>query len=285
MTTAAPPAAPPARASDLVRRTITGLALAAVVLGSVANTYAFGIAVLAITIGSLRELAALSGRQGQGLVFPVAATAVGAYTILATLGLQHTYEKPLLGATILASMLFSLSGERKGFFARCSFTVFGVLYLGWLGSYFLALRNLPEIGMQLTFASIITIALTDIFAMLVGTAIGRTPLTSISPKKTWEGALGGLAASMLFGAGMSLAPVFGMSWWDGAIVGAITSIAAQAGDIVESALKRDARVKDAGTFFASHGGILDRFDSYTFGGIAFYFALYLTHHLPLHRGG
>ena len=267
-------------ATDLARRTVTGLILAAVVLGSVATPITFAIVVLAITLGSLRELANLSARQGQGLVFPVAATAVSAYIVLAALGLQHTYEKPLIGATIVASLVFSLSGERAGFLARSAFTVFGVLYIGWLGSYFLALRNLPHTGMLLTFASIVTIALTDIFAMLVGTTIGRTPLTSISPKKTVEGAFGGLAASMLAGAGLALVPQFGISWWDGLIIGAITSVAAQAGDIVESALKRDAHVKDAGTFFAGHGGILDRFDSYTFGGIAFYFALFLTHHIP-----
>ena len=256
-----------------------GLIIAGVVLASVATLPTFTVVCLAITIGCLHELSTLSQREGQGLIFPVAAVAVAAYMILASLGLQHQYEKPLLGATIVASMLFSLAGERRGFIGRCAFTLFGVLYIGWLSSYFLALRNLPEHGMALTYGAIVIIAFTDIFAMLVGTAIGRTPLTSISPKKTWEGALGGFAASVLAGACLSLVPGPGIALWQGLVIGAVTSVAAQIGDIVESAIKRDAHVKDTGTFFASHGGILDRFDSYMFGGIAYYFALFATHHI------
>ena len=61
--------------------------------------------------------------------------------------------------------------------------MFGVLYIGWLASYFIALRNLPDVGAAYTIASIVAIAITDIFAMLVGTTLGRTPLTSISPNK------------------------------------------------------------------------------------------------------
>lgn len=257
-----------------------GLAIAAVVLSSVAWLPAFTLVALAITLGSLWELAALSARKGQALIFPVAAIAVATYIVLAAMGLQHSYEKTLLGFTVIASLGFSLAGERQGYFARSAFTVFGVLYIGWLGSYFLALRRLPDVGTVYTIASIVAIATTDIFAMLVGSTIGRTPLTPISPKKTWEGAIGGLLATSAVGASFALIPSMHIAWWDGLLIGALTSIAAQAGDIVESAIKRDARVKDAGSILAGHGGILDRFDSYIFGGIAFYAALYLTGHIP-----
>jgi phosphatidate cytidylyltransferase len=121
---------------------------------------------------------------------------------------------------------------------------------------------------------IVLIACTDIFAMLVGSALGRRPLTPLSPGKTVEGAVGGFAAALLAGAAIALVPFAHVAWWQGAVVGAIVSVAAQAGDLVESALKRDARVKDAGRLIAGHGGVLDRFDSYIFGGIAFYFALF-----------
>ncbi len=268
------------RGLELGRRTATGIVLAVIVFGSIATVPTFTIVVLAITLASLWELAGLSAKKGQALIFPVAAVAVATYIVLAALNLQHTYEKPLLGVTIIASLAFSLAGERQGYFARSAFTVFGVLYIGWLASYFIALRNLPEVGPAYAAASIFAIAITDIFAMLVGTAIGRTPLTSISPNKTREGAIGGFVATTAVGASFALVPMLHMPWWHGAIVGAITSFAAQTGDIVESALKRDARVKDAGTILMGHGGILDRFDSYTFGGIAFYAALYLTGHIP-----
>ncbi len=249
-------------------------------LGSVATVPTFTLVVLGICLLSLRELAGLVARKEQAMILPIAAVAVATYLVLAALGLQHRYEKTLLGATLLVTLAFSLVGERQGFLSRAAYTLFGVLYIGWLGSYFLALRNLPGDGAVLTVGAIVVIAMTDIFAMLVGVTFGRTPLTPISPRKTWEGAIGGLVFAALTGALAGLIPSLHMPWWHGVIVAALTSFAAQCGDLVESALKRDAKVKDAGTLLGRHGGVLDRFDSYTFGGIAFYAALFVTGHIP-----
>jgi phosphatidate cytidylyltransferase len=184
-----------------------------------------------------------------------------------------------LAGTLLASVAVSLLGSRQGFLARSAYTLFGVIYIGWLSSYFLALRNLPQVGTAYTIAAIVLIALTDIFAMLVGVAIGRTPLSPISPRKTWEGAIGGFVASAAAGASLALLPQLGIPWWQGLFVGGVTSVAAQVGDLIESALKRDAKVKDAGTLLGGHGGIFDRFDSYILGGIAFYGAMFVTGHI------
>ncbi|MFY9780528.1 MAG: phosphatidate cytidylyltransferase [Candidatus Baltobacteraceae bacterium] len=272
------------RFSDLARRTASGLLLAAVVLGSTATVPTFTLVVLVITLASLWELAGLSARKGPGIVFPVAAAAVAIYIVLAALGLQHRYEKALLAGTMIASLLGSFYGARQGYLARSAFTLFGVLYIGWLGSYFLALRNEPQFGTAYTVGAIVLIAMTDIFAMLTGISIGRTPLTPISPRKTWEGAIGGFLVACAVGASFGVVPQMGMPWYHGLIVGAVTSFGAQAGDLVESALKRDAHVKDAGTLLGEHGGVLDRFDSYTFGGIACYAALFLTGHIPPGHG-
>jgi phosphatidate cytidylyltransferase len=70
-------------------------------------------------------------------------------------------------------------------------------------------------------------------------------------------------------------PQLHLQWWQGAVLGLFTGIAAQVGDLVESAFKRDAGVKDAGAMIQGHGGVLDRFDSYFLGGVTFFASLHL----------
>lgn len=269
------------RVRDMNRRVVTGVVLAALGFGCVLYAPAFALLVLAIALGCLWELDRLSARKGQELVFPIAAAAVAAFIVLAEFGLLHGYERLLVIATLIGALAVSLFGSRTGYFARSAYTLLSVLYTGQLLSYFVTLRNVPVYGLQYTIGAIVIIALTDIFAMIVGTSpLGRSTLTAISPRKTWEGAAGGFIASTAAGILLAMWPLVHIAWWHGALIGAITSIAAQAGDLVESALKRDARVKDAGTAFRGHGGWLDRFDSYIFGGVAFYGALWMTGHLP-----
>ena len=191
----------------MARRTITGTLLGVAVLASAASVPSFTLVLLLVSLASLWEFAQLSARKGPGIVLPVAVFGVVAYILLTAFGLQHHYERPLLGATIILTVAFGLAGSRQGYLARCAFTLFGVLYIGWLGSYFIALRTLPHVGSGLAVASILLIATTDIFAMLVGTSIGRTPLSPISPRKTWEGAIGGFVASSALGAALGLAAV------------------------------------------------------------------------------
>jgi phosphatidate cytidylyltransferase len=262
------------------RRILVGVLLAVVGLGSVLDATAFAVIVLIIALSSLRELARLTSRTGQELVLPVAVPAVALYVVLARLNLLHAWEEALLAATTVAALAVSLLGSRLGYLARSAYTVLGVLYLGKLLSYFVTLRDEPHIGAYITALAIVLIAMTDISCMIVGTTIGRTPLTSISPKKTAEGAIGGLLIVTLIGIAATFLPFARAPWWHGALVGAVTSLAAQAGDLVESALKRDAALKDTGTALFGHGGWLDRFDSYTFGGVAFYGMLHVLRYLP-----
>jgi phosphatidate cytidylyltransferase len=261
-------------------RVVAGVVLAIVGLGSVFWFPAFLLLCLAIAIGCLWEFAQLSARKGPALEFPVALAATVLYFGLTYFGLIHRYEGVLLAGTVVVALVTALFSTSGGAFARSGYTLLGVLYIGKLTTYFIAIRMIPGIGVAATVMVIVIVAMTDVFAMLIGTRFGQTPLSPISPRKTVEGSVGGLVVAMLAAVAIGLTPWLRLPWWEGALIGAITSIAAQAGDLVESALKRDARVKDAGSFIAGHGGVLDRFDSYLFGGIAFYFALYVVRVIP-----
>ena len=257
-----------------VRRIAIGVLLAAVGFACVAWPPAFTVLVLAVASGCIYELAGLSARKGPALELPVAMLAVWTYVLLTHFGLIHRYEGILLAATVVVALGTATFTANSGYFARSGYTLLAVLYIGKLLTYFIAIRALQN-GAVWTVWIIFLVAFTDIFAMLVGTKFGKHQLTRLSPKKTVEGAIGGFVAALVAGAAIAFIPWVHVVWWQGMIVGAITSIAAQAGDLVESALKRDARVKDAGSLISGHGGVLDRFDSYIFGGVAFYFALYL----------
>ncbi|HXP94015.1 MAG TPA: phosphatidate cytidylyltransferase [Candidatus Binatia bacterium] len=262
-------------------RLIIGLALAVFGLGSVFYAPAFTLVVVVIATASLWEFAELSARKGTTLDYPVALVAVVAYLLLTSLGLIHRWEGVLLAATVIVALGRATLSSRGGYLARSGYTLLGVLYIGKLLSYFLTIRSVPALGIPLTLYAVVLIAMTDIFCMVIGVLFGRRPLTTISPRKTVEGALGGLAVATLCGIAFAVTPALHLAWWQGALIGILTSIAAQAGDLVESALKRDARVKDAGSAIGGHGGVLDRFDSYIFGGVAFYFALYLIGVVPV----
>ena len=110
-------------------------------------------------------------------------------------------------------------------------------------------------------AIIFSIWINDTMAYIVGSWIGKTPFSKISPKKTWEGTIGGLLLCILV---IGLLAYFTklLTVKDAVVIAAISSTFGTLGDLFESKLKRMANVKDSGSFMPGHGGFLDRFDSF-----------------------
>ncbi|MEO6835410.1 MAG: phosphatidate cytidylyltransferase [Candidatus Tumulicola sp.] len=257
------------------RRVVVGIVVAVIGLGCVVVPWAFYALILAIGLSSIYELNALCEKKGQPLEYPVAFLGVSGYVVMAAFGLLHKWEGVLLAGIVIAAFWIGMYGEQKGYFARTAYTLLAVLYIGKLLTYFVFIRQIAGDGFALTFYVILMIALTDIFGMVIGTVAGRHQLTRVSPRKTVEGSLGSLVVVIIFAVAATRLPALHLLAWQGAVLGLLTGMAAQAGDLVESGLKRDAGVKDAGAMISGHGGVLDRFDSYLFGGVAFFATLHL----------
>ncbi len=127
-------------------------------------------------------------------------------------------------------------------------------------SYIVRLDELQPAGRQLVLFTLVLVWAGDMLAYFVGKSLGRVPMAPLlSPKKTWEGALGNVLASMI------VAVLFA-KWMQTdvitlLVIAGIANIAGQAGDLIESAYKRGAAVKDSGALLPGHGGMLDRIDS------------------------
>lgn len=136
----------------------------------------------------------------------------------------------------------------------------GSLSLGW---------DAAPRGLGWLLIVILATWLGDTGAYLVGRSLGRHPLLpAVSPKKTIEGAIGGLAGSMIAGGLGVIVLGLGVPWYLGASFGLVLGIVGQVGDLSESLLKRQAGVKDSGTLIRGHGGILDRVDALLFALVA-----------------
>ena len=183
----------------------------------------------------------------------------------------------LITSAIVVSLIWLLfRSPREQAFTNWAWTIAGILYIGWMLSYWVELRSL-EAGKELVFWAMFTTFASDTSAFFIGKAWGKHALApSISPGKTWEGAIGGLLASII--ASLILRTIFPLpfSYWQIALLGCIISLFAQLGDLAESLLKRNTGVKDAGKLIPGHGGIIDRIDSLIFTGVIVYYCVVLA---------
>ncbi|NPV75122.1 MAG: phosphatidate cytidylyltransferase [Anaerolineae bacterium] len=187
------------------------------------------------------------------------------------------YSDIILSVFVLVAMAAHVLRYERGqpqAAADLGITLGGILYLGWLGSYLISLRNLPN-GIWWTLLVLPSVWLADSGAFLFGRRFGRHPLAPrVSPSKTWEGYLGGI----LFGvAGTVL-----LAWlWQlraaevtpvkGLVIGLTLAVLTPLGDLGESMIKRQFGLKDSGNVLPGHGGIMDRIDSWLWAAVIGYY--------------
>jgi phosphatidate cytidylyltransferase len=135
-----------------------------------------------------------------------------------------------------------------------------LLFVALPFSYLVRINEINLVGRKLVLFTLCLIWAGDILAYFVGKGLGRVPMApALSPKKTWEGALGNLLASLLVG--VFFAKWLQMEATEMLIIAGLANVAGQMGDLIESAWKRGAAVKDSSNLLPGHGGVLDRIDS------------------------
>jgi len=289
--------------SDLVLRLLTASVLIPAVIWAI---YAGGLPYLAVVIGFVligqREVYRLIEDKGAHPLVNFGLAAGAGLPVIAYIGNEY-HATLLMTATLLAVMVLQLGkAQITEALVSMSGTFFGVFYVGWLLSHAIPLRNFdqmvaskfgigavlisrvdPNTGAFLMIFTLAVVILCDAGAYFAGRAYGRHKLApKVSPSKTIEGTVGGILTAVLGGVVTKL--IFDFFWpstsvmmgWVPLLVFAVVVAAAGViGDLVESLLKRDAKVKDAGSLLPGMGGILDRIDSALLGiPVMYYMVLF-----------
>jgi phosphatidate cytidylyltransferase len=191
---------------------------------------------------------------------------------------------PLFVLLVLLAMalhVFAYERGRDQAALDFSVTVTGIVYLGWLGSYLLDLRSLPQ-GLWWLMLVLPIVWGADTGAYSIGAVYGKHKMTPrLSPKKSWEGYFAGVFTSVIVGAFFAYAfssispqPLGGLiTPLQGGFLGLVIGALAPLGDLGESMLKRQGGLKDSSNIFPGHGGFLDRIDSWIWGAALGYFLI------------
>jgi len=184
----------------------------------------------------------------------------------------------LLTAAVIVPLIILLWRKGKeNAFINWAWTIGGILYIGWLLSYFVLLRQIDN-GRGWLFLALFCTFSSDIFAFLLGRVFGKHKMAPyISPNKSWEGAAAGVVGGIFISVLMVYFFNLPLNNWQAAVLGSLVSIFGQLGDLVKSLFKRNMQVKDSGHVLPGHGGFLDRIDSLAFAAVlVFYFAAFYT---------
>ena len=246
----------------LLRRVIVGaVGIPATLVLVWLGGWPFAGLILAAALLGLREFAVLVEAAGGKGNWPLACAGAVAVILAAMLGGAPGMAAALAGSLLALLAWPVMAGDLEGP-ARAAFGFLGVAYVAFLGGFFVALREGPS-GLGLTLFTLGCTWAFDTAGFFVGGAVGRHRLApGISPGKTVEGLLGGVAGALA--AALGLVRLLGLPAGFAPAGGLAVAVAAQAGDLAESMLKRFAGAKDSGTLLPGHGGVLDRLDSLLF---------------------
>src|SRR5215212_11617761 len=271
--------APRSGGSDLGARILVVLVAAPIAIVCVwKGNELFALLLAILGVIALGELYTLMGR-----VRPPALA--GFLTLIALLGAalygEQRHVVMVLVASFPVTFLLGVMRPRRAHVSwAIAATMFGVLWIGLAIVHAIWLRKLEihdggqttGTGMGLLFDVLIATFVGDSFAYFVGRAYGRTPIAPlISPNKTLEGLVGGVLGGTLAFWCAGLYQDW-LSGWDALLIGFLVGLTAPLGDLFESLVKRDLEVKDTGTLFGAHGGVLDRLDAVLFTIVVGYYA-------------
>jgi phosphatidate cytidylyltransferase len=258
--------------SPLLSRVLVAVAALPVVLLllSLGGWWLFGLAAIVVLLG-LHEFYGMT----RSLRPVVLAGYAGALATLAgaELGGAEWALAGFLSTFALAFVLKGISATSQPSIVSVGATVLGA---GWIGlgiAHMLLIRDIPEYGRLAAFTVLLAVFANDTAAFFAGRLFGRHKLApAVSPGKTWEGFVAGSAACV-FVTFVALYDTDYVTGWRSLVLGGVIALAGAIGDLFESGVKRDMRVKDAGRLLAGHGGVLDRLDSVLFSAVAAYYLL------------
>ena len=255
--------------------------------------FAIGIAILTyLALLELFRMAEFKGIKPATKTTLLSCLIIIVSTYLEVIGLiEHQIYSSILPITSIIICTWLLLQPKPGKISDIATSIFGLFYMGFLPSYWIRLREIDSIfnsssyggngfsnlqnfsGLNITLVACLLIVSSDIGSYFIGRKFGKKSLSPISPSKTIEGLIGGISRSIFTGTLCS----YLLSWSNfiliGIISGIIVSLSALVGDLIESMMKRDAKLKDSGNLLPGHGGMLDRIDSYIFTPSLIYFII------------
>lgn len=269
---------------------VVGIPLA-ILLVFLPNKIPFAGAICIVSIIAVLELYEGAKRIGARPIKWAGLLAVALFVVSAL-----TYERETIGSVFPAALtMFLMLSFCVEFFRKhrapllnVGITVFGAIYVGWLISHIVVLRNIPglilisgrqtEVGSWLVMMTFVGTWACDTSAYFIGKAFGKHKLApKLSPNKTLEGSAAGLLGSIISTIIMGI--VIKLPIGHSIALGCIFGVLCQLGDLSESAVKRELNIKDFSKLVPGHGGMLDRFDSLLFTAPAafYYVSLFLKH--------